>query len=37
MNDSHKVVAECRELDDALSIVDTHNKLCKEREDWYGL
>lgn len=36
VNDSHKVVADCEEEDDALSIVATHNKLCNDREEWYG-
>jgi len=36
VNTSHEVVATCRELDDAESIMAQHNKMVRDREDWFG-
>jgi hypothetical protein len=36
VNVSHRVVCFAYHLDDAESIVKTHNELVRAREEWYG-
>lgn len=36
-DEHHKVVAEVQNMDDAESIVSTHNKLVRDRAAWMGM